>query len=534
MLNTNIDTKKFKRLNEYLTEFEVNGVKLDKVTTEDFSLSDNPMITYVSYDSRDVILGTLFICKGQSFKRDFLLQAIDKGAIAYVSEVDYQVDLTLIKVNDIRRAMAVSASSYFSRPQDKLKIIGITGTKGKSTTVTLLYEVLKANAIKHGESLPALISSYYTYDGYELKEANLTTPEPMELFGILSNAVEAGLDTVVMEVSSQALKYDRVYGINYAYAAFLNISPDHISNVEHKDFEDYFTSKLKLVERSKNIVVNLETDLLERVLAAVSSETKLIKVGVSALDSELIAGHESDYRIDKFKYELNGMEFALTKTFADLHFKTDLHGKYNLENIVVVIAIANEIGVDIDSIQKGLEALDWNKKSQILKLDSQNEEIVFIIDRAHNGLSFKVVFDFAKKLFPDYKRSIVFGTVGNKSESRRKDLAEACNGNVDKVYLTRDDNNFESLEDINREIITHLDSSKLIWTCIDEREDAIEQAFSDAEIDWQVNGNKTCLFIMGKGDDRYNYVNGKRVPYEGDEFYARQAMRKFRSANRES
>ena len=208
-------------------------------------------VSLVSCDSRQVVPGTLFICKGAHFKVEFLQSAKEQGAFAYLSEKRYdQVDLPCILVSDVRLAMALLADFYYNHPSAKLGVVGITGTKGKSSTAYYLKYIFDEYLAAKGQPASGVISSIETYDGVEKFESHLTTPEPLDLERHFANGVATGMRYLTMEVSSQALKYDRVKNVEFAAAVFLNIGMDHISPIEHPDFEDYFASKLRIFSQA--------------------------------------------------------------------------------------------------------------------------------------------------------------------------------------------------------------------------------------------------------------------------------------------
>ena len=196
-------------------------------------LSDTCMDTVVelvSCDSQQVVSNTLFLCKGVHFKAQYLQDAVNKGAFAYLSEVEYpEVNIPWIPLTNVRYAMANLATMYYNDPWKELNVIGLTGTKGKSTTTYYVKTILDTYLKRVGKQESAVISSIGTYDGVERFESHLTTPEPLDLERHFRNAVESNIDFVTMEVSSQALKYDRVLGVNFSVAAFLNIGYDHVS-----------------------------------------------------------------------------------------------------------------------------------------------------------------------------------------------------------------------------------------------------------------------------------------------------------------
>lgn len=229
-------------------------------------------MSLVSCDSKLVIPNTLFVCKGVKFKEEYLRSAMEQGAFAYVSEREYPaVPLPCIRVTDIRQAMGLLADRAYGHPSGALRITGITGTKGKTTTAYYIKSIVDAWLAGQGHRESALLSTIVTDDGVERRPAKLTTPEPLDLQRHLWNAVSAGADYLTMEVSSQALKYGRVIGVELACAVFLNIGEDHISPVEHPDLEDYLNSKLLIFQQAQSACICLDCDHVERVRAAAAA-----------------------------------------------------------------------------------------------------------------------------------------------------------------------------------------------------------------------------------------------------------------------
>ena len=228
-------------------------------------------VSLVTCDSREVTPGTLFIRKGAHFRNEFLTMARDKGAMACVSQEPIpDCPMPLISITDTRLALAPLADRFYDHPSARLKVIGITGTKGKSSTAYYLKSILD---LWQGKET-GVVSSIDTYDGVERFESHLTTPEPLDLQRHFANAAQAGLGYLTMEVSSQALKYHRSLCTDFAAACFLNIGYDHISPIEHPDFEDYFASKLKIFAQAAVSCVNLDSEHADRILAAAQAAGK--------------------------------------------------------------------------------------------------------------------------------------------------------------------------------------------------------------------------------------------------------------------
>lgn len=214
----------------------------------------------ISYDSRQVDESTLFFCKGLNFKEAYLQSAVSQGLAYYVAEQPYEVAAVGVIVTDIRKAMAILAMAFYDYPQQKLQVIGYTGTKGKTTAAYFTKAILDHTTNKK----TALLSTMNTtLDGQTYFKSHLTTPESLDLYRMMAEAVTNGMTHLVMEVSSQAYKTQRVYGLTLDVGIFLNISPDHISPIEHPTFDDYFYCKRQLILNSKTVVLNHESDYFE-------------------------------------------------------------------------------------------------------------------------------------------------------------------------------------------------------------------------------------------------------------------------------
>lgn len=473
--------------------------------------NENAEIGYISYNSRDIKADTLFLCKGLHFKEQFLHDSLSKGAVAYVSERKYDAVASCILVSDIRRAMYLMANYFYDNAWSKLNLVGITGTKGKSTTAYFLKyifdEYLKPTGKKSG-----LMSTLEIYDGVVNEESTLTTPEPFELHKHFDNAVKSGLSLFTMEVSSQALKYGRTAGVQFQFGCYLNIGIDHISAVEHPDFEDYFNSKMKLFSQCRTAVVNLDSDKSEEVIKAARNAPEVITFSTQNENADVYG-----YNIRK-----SGSDTVFTvktKSFEE-DFALSIPGLFNVSNALCAIAVCERLGIDADTIRTGLYRSRTAGRMEVY--ESEDKKITVIVDYAHNKLSFENIFDSVRKEYPERYVSIVFGCPGNKAVIRRKDMGEVSGKCADFVYITEDDPAEENLEDICKTVAQYVESAggKDKYKIILDRGEAIKTAIEEA------NG-ESVIILAGKGAETHQKRGLVSEFYESDAFFAEKYLKEY-------
>ena len=470
----------------------------------------NKTIELLTYDSRKVKNNTVFVCKGNNFKKEFLNSAMDNGAIAYVSEIQYKEEgRPYIIVKDIRKALAVLSAVYTNYPEKQINMIGITGTKGKSTTTYFIKYIIDdyMNEIKGKET--AIISSIDTFDGKNRTESVLTTPESLELHEHIRNAVDSNIENLVMEVCSQALKIDRVYGILYDIGVFLNISEDHISDIEHKDYEEYISSKLKLFGQAKTAIINLNTQDLERVMNAAKKAKKIITFGNSE-NADVIA-----YNIRKDG--INTVFNVKTSKFDEEYVLT-MSGLFNVENALAAIAVANELNIPYKNIYNGLKRAKASGRMEVYTDKEKN--IVVIVDYAHNKLSFQKLYESTIKEYPKREIVTVFGCPGNHAQNRRKDLGELSGRYSSMNYLTTEDPRNEDPEDICKEISTYIEKENGKYKIITDRGEAIKEAILQSK-------PNSVILITGKGNETVQYIKGKYVKCTTDVEYTKRYLKEY-------
>lgn len=450
-------------------------------------------INYISCDSRNIERNSLFFCKGIYFKEEYLKEAIEKGAIAYVSEKKYKTKNTsYFIVSNVLKAMGIISLEFFNYPDRSLEKIGVTGTKGKTTVTYFLNNILE----EYTNSKPGLISSIWTYTGVRNEKSHITTPEAMEIEKSFYEMVRSNIKNVTMEVSSQSYKRSRLDGVEFEYGIFLNIDKDHISELEHPNFEDYLNCKLEFLKHCKNVLINKDTKHLEEVLKAVKGKN-LVFFG---------SNNDADYYVTEIIKEENGFSFVVKNDelrYSNV-FNIEMQGRFNIENALAAISVCKMLNIGDEIIQKGLLKTKVPGRMTIY----EKSGITVIIDYAHNKLSFEKLYESLKTDYPNRRIISVGGTVGGKSYNRREEFGKVVGQASDYIYLTADDPQFEKIEDICKDIGKYIDD-KSKFEIIRNRKRAINKAITNSR-------SGDVIVLLSKGTDEYQRIKNKDVPYESD------------------
>ena len=452
----------------------------------------------IESNSKNVKKGFLFVAiKGFSVDGHlFISQAIENGSIAVV--VDKSCDLknikipeniTLIVSDDTRKFLALSSANFYGNPSKKFKLIGITGTKGKTTTTFMIKEILEKAGKKVG-----LIGTIATYiNGKRIADSDRTTPESLELQKMFRDMLEQGAEYVVMEVSSQSLKLHRVDGCEFDLVAFTNFSEDHISEKEHPDMQDYFESKLKLFKMCKTGFVNID-DLQGNKIPAMFPESDITGYGIDNFGNFLA----KDITITN-----SYVDFKAKITDRNERVKVDIPGRFTVYNALAAICICRKLGVESTVIKEALEKIKVPGRSEMVE---NKLEIPIMIDYAHSPESLQNILQ-AVSSYTKGRVISVFGCGGDRDARKRPIMGEISGKVADYTIITSDNPRTEDPKSIVDQIEEGIKKTKGKYEVIVDRTEAIKKAIEMA--------NKTDIIVLaGKGHEPYQEINGVKHPFD--------------------
>ncbi len=451
-------------------------------------------VTEVVNDSRKVTKGSLFLCisgavsDGHSYAKD----VVSKGAKVLVveKEVEEFEGVTIVKVKNSRYAMALIAAAYYNHPAEELKVIGITGTKGKTTTTYMVKSILENAGHKVG-----LIGTIEIIIGEEHIPAKNTTPESMDIQKYFRKMVEAGCDIVVMEVSSQGLMLHRTAGFVFEIGIFTNLEPDHIGPNEHASFEEYMECKGMLFSQCKVGIANVDSEHFEGVMK--QATCKLETFGFSK-QANLRAENVELLKTPGYlgvKYHTSGM--------VEMDVEIDIPGKFSVYNSLTAIAICLHFGVSKEDIQKALKQAKVKGRIEMVKV---SDKFTLMIDYAHNAMSLESLLSTLKEYEP--KRLVcLFGCGGNRSKLRRYEMGEISGKLADLTIITSDNPRDEEPQAIIDDIKTGMAKTSGKYVEIIDRKEAIRYAIQNGE-------EGDVIVLAGKGHEDYQEIKGKKYPMD--------------------
>jgi UDP-N-acetylmuramoyl-L-alanyl-D-glutamate--2,6-diaminopimelate ligase len=470
--------------------------------------SGDPQITGLAYDSRRVAPGHLFIAvRGEVTDGNlYIAQAAERGAAAIVSELapTSGPSVPWVRIPDARLSMAALARAYYQDPSRELSLVGVTGTKGKTTTTYLVDSVLEVAGKK-----TCRIGTIDYRLGDETWSAARTTPEAVDLQALLRKAVDGGCTHAVMEVSSHSLALHRVRGSCFEIACFTNLSRDHLDY--HTDFENYFRAKQMLflggeVDGPKLAVVNVSDSWGKRLRQSLTCST---------LTFGLI--HRADVRPEVMPENLNPLRFAVQTDRGNLRIDSRLVGMGNLFNILSTVAICQGLGLKSEAIEEGINRLQGVPGR--LELIDCGQPFTVIVDYAHTDVALENLLLIARGLHP--RRIItLFGCGGNRDRSKRPLMGEIAAKLSDLVIVTSDNPRGEEPAAIIAEIEKGIRTVTSRYQRIVDREEAIATAFRQAQPD-------DVVLVAGKGHETYQECAGHMIPFDDREMCRKLLKKKM-------
>ena len=467
---------------------------LEQIEYEHIQGNLDQTITDIIYDSRKVQKDCVFVCvKGSAADgHQFAADAAEKGASVLVVSEDVSVpeDITVIKVKDTRYALALLSAAYFDHPAQELKVIGITGTKGKTTTTYMVKSILEGAGYKVG-----LIGTIETVIGDEVIPSANTTPESYLVQHYFRKMADAGCDCCVMEVSSQGLMMHRTAGFLFEIGIFTNIEPDHIGPNEHASFEDYLFCKSLLFRQCKLGILNADDAHYKDIL---KDHTCRVKIYGFSKDEDLYAEdmqlvHKPGY-LGVF-YHVSGK--------LDFDVEIDVPGKFSVYNSLTAIAICRHFEVKTDIMKKALKQAKTKGRIEMIKV---SDEFTLMIDYAHNAMSLKSLLSTLKEYEPG-RLVCLFGCGGNRARSRRFEMGEVSGEMADLTIITSDNPRFEEPQAIINDIKTGIHKTKGEYIEIIDRKEAIRYAIAHGR-------PKDVIVLAGKGHEDYQEIKGKKYPMD--------------------
>lgn len=457
-------------------------------------------INEIKSNSKEVQENDMFVAiKGFDINgHEHIKEAIGNGAkviLAQEDEID-KIDLNeipdnvvLILAKNTRYALAISACNFYKNPSKKMKLIGVTGTKGKTTTTYMIRDILEKKGIKVG-----LIGTVASYVG-DKKIANNenTTPESLKLQEIFSKMLEEKCEVVVMEVSSQSLKLDRVAGCDFDIGIFTNFAEDHISSKEHSNMEDYFNSKVKLFKMCKKGYINAD-------------DVYAITIPKLALECSYIT-----YGIDNY-CDILAKDITVTNQYVDFkvkigdkneRIKVSIPGRFSVYNSLAAIAVAMQFGCTSDNIKEALESIRVPGRSELV---DNKLGLTIMIDYAHTPESLEKILS-SVKIYTKGRVISVFGCGGDRDKNKRPMMGEVSGRVADYSIITSDNPRTENPDTIIKEVEEGIKKTNGKYECIVDRKEAIKKAIKMAN-------KKDIIVLAGKGHEQYQEINKKRYPFD--------------------
>lgn len=451
-------------------------------------------VSHLLYDSRNACPDGVFVCISGAVMdgHSFIPEVVKNGVTAVIVEKDVTAPeyVTVIRVENTRKALAYMSAAYFDYPAEQLKTIGITGTKGKTTTTYMVRSILEKSGFKTG-----LIGTIETIIGKKVIKANNTTPESYLVQQYFRDMVNAGCECVVMEVSSQGLMLHRVDGFTFDYGIFTNLGPDHIGPNEHKDLDDYIYCKSLLFKQCRHGIVNIDDAYVDRITMDHTCDLETFGM------SEKADFCASDIKLLQ-KPGLLGVTYHLSGKM-DMDVEIDVPGRFSVYNSLTAIAICHHFNVPTENILKALTDIHVKGRLETISI---SPKFTLMIDYAHNAMALESLLLSLKEYHP--KRLVtLFGCGGNRDPHRRYEMGEVSSNLSDLTVVTSDNPRFEEPMDIIKDILIGVHKGPGKYVTIPDRKEAIKYCIEHAE-------EGDVIILAGKGHEDYQEIKGIKYPMD--------------------
>ncbi len=451
-------------------------------------------ISDIVYDSRKATEKNAFVCLSGAVVdgHSYIENAVKLGCrvIFVEKEVPLIQGVTYIKLANTRKALSYLSQAIFDYPADKLTMIALTGTKGKTTTAFMIKEILEKAGKKVG-----VIGTMGVFIGERHIETKNTTPESYDIQYYLNEMINDSIEYAVMEVSSQALKVGRTEGLEFDYGIFTNLSPDHIGGDEHKDMEEYIYCKSLLFRQCKHGIFNIDDACYKDMISNATCTLNTFGFAENA-----------DLRVKNVEYRAKGgfigIDFV-TEGALNEEFKVNTPGKFTAYNALSAIALSRLLGIDVEDMKKALYNFAVRGRVEPVKI---SDRFTLLIDYAHNAMSMESLLTTIKEYNP--KRIVsMFGCGGNRSKLRRYEMGEISGKYADLSVITEDNSRFEEVMDIIADIEVGINKTDGEYVVVPNRKDAIKYCIENAK-------DGDIILLLGKGHEDYQEIKGERFPFD--------------------
>ena len=471
---------------------------IEKIEYEVLRGNGDKEVDNLEYDSRKVSRGSVFVCivGANSDGHAYINDVISKGAAAIIIQRDHKDNLpdtrdaAVICVENTRKALAYMSAAYFGYPAEHIPVIGVTGTKGKTTSTYMIKSILDNSGIPCG-----IIGTIESDDGREKIPADNTTPESFVIHERLASMIKNGCKACVMEVSSQALMLDRTAGLEFEIGVFTNISPDHIGGDEHKDFADYLHCKSLLFKQCRHGIFNVDDEHINEILEGHTCDVETFGIENKADFNAKNIDHIYRPGYLGISYDLTGK--------MNFHVDLDVPGTFSVYNSLASIAVCSHFGVDEGTVKEALIKARVKGRIEIVDTDG---DYTLLIDYAHNAMALESLLTTLKDYNP--KRIVcLFGCGGNRDKARRFEMGEVSGRLADFTIITSDNPRFEEPQAIIEDIKTGIGKTEGRYIDICDRREAIKYAIENAK-------SGDVIILAGKGHEDYQIIEDKKYPMD--------------------